>query len=304
MNKISIFEIKSQFGNFYLSKDVIDIFKSLETLNYQNFSLYGELHAAVLLNNNLFDEYRSFVNKFNNIFLQYFEKDVSDYHSILTNYDFFKGMSSPSFLVKDKTDLFNDMTFKNESKLKETLFYVFESWLVGPGEVMNVKQEQVIGYGQSDISISDIENKNYALELKKDKARRKDVYQTYEYTLKDSGYDGVLIAAEFNEIIIDLANHLGITLYEYDFGYSINKETKKRTETPEFVWLEKINFKNQSTPFDELLNEIQSCDGFYVDFHKDKPSDAYESILERNTAYSNAISEACQAVIEKHGIPS
>lgn len=287
VNKINIFELRKSFGSFSDSKMFIDAYSKLEQLDFMQFHLFGEHFSSYLLASRQLDQYRNLVKRYNDIFENVFGDEIKSYRYAITKANFFNGMFINGFLLKDKTDIFSKREFEKEHKLKETMLETFKDWSFE--SQLEVSQEVRIGFGICDIYLKNVFGKNYAIELKKGIARRKDVYQTHEYTLNGSMSNGILVTAGFDDQVIEIANALGIFLYEYDLAYFIDKKTKKRAGIPEMFYLTKINFKNKTTPFDELLDDIHSCDGFYIDFHPENPSKHVDEVIKNHNDYFNLL---------------
>jgi hypothetical protein len=188
-------------------------FESKESLNYANFVPFCHAYSKELLNYGRYDEYGAFVEGYNRIikedevykFTEETQKELILYLS--SNYE--------GVLIKDERYMVKSDEFKYEADLEKELVKQISDYFL---DEMEIETQQVVGYGRCDILL----NKRTAIELKKGKAKRKDVYQTFEYSFSDDVKDVCLIASEFSDDVIDIAGKLGVSCYEYGFVYGIS----------------------------------------------------------------------------------
>ncbi|MGE8038131.1 hypothetical protein [Lysinibacillus sp. NPDC093692] len=137
--------------------------------------------------------------------------------------------------------------FKLEKDLEKVLNQEFIDYY---NNEITVKKQEYLGYGKSDLSI----NNKIAIELKINKAKRKDVYQTFEYSFAEEIETLCLIAKEFDESVLKIANKLNVDCYSYSFI----REEADETLYPIGIWLDK---KTNTSPnlFDEYLSDISNA---------------------------------------------
>ncbi|MGE7132616.1 hypothetical protein [Lysinibacillus xylanilyticus] len=207
------------------------------------FVPYCHAYAKHLLIHSHFNIYEIFIDAFNKIIredqtFKYLESVQKEFFFINRNYQ-------KLFIVDERIPIEKDQ-FKYEKDLENVLYQEFNDYF---GNEISVKKQEYLGYGKSDISI---DNK-IAIELKINKAKRKDVYQTFEYSFAKGIKTLCLIAKEFDDEVLKIANKLNVDCYSYSFI----REEVDETSYPIGIWLDK---KTNTTPnlFDEYLLDISS----------------------------------------------
>lgn len=245
MNQLKVIEMDKAKLFSIMPKDIQMAYRVSEKDKYyfHVFVPFCHTYAEYLLNQNSFTEYGNFVEAFNKVLQKdetflYYKETQNSTTGIL-------GMFKRNYhLAKldDQRIKVEGNEFKLEKDLENELVKAFEEYF---GNELKVKRQEYLGYGKSDISL----NNTVAIELKKSKAQRKDVYQTFEYSFDGKIETCCLIATEFDPSVLDIAKRLKVDCYSYSFIYE-NIEGY-----PIGFWIEKesCSVMNQ---FDEILNEM------------------------------------------------
>lgn len=110
--------------------------------------------------------------------------------------------------------------FSQEALLQKTLKGIFEL-----DDLFSVTTEKNVSNGTIDLYYEG-EGEVGVIELKKDKAKRKDLYQVFDYSLseeiKGKKSRVVLIASSFSEDVLELAEILQIECLEYQIAFNDN----------------------------------------------------------------------------------
>ena len=111
------------------------------------------------------------------------------------------------------------------------------------------------------------------------------MYQTFEYSFDDKVENTCLIASEFSDDVISIADKLDVSCYEYTFVYGIKgKEfiTERKGNTyPIGMCLFEVSGRKHSE-VDEFLTE----NGFFIEFSR----------RDRNFYFSNELKKAAELV--------
>lgn len=272
--KISGKEIRLSHGKDayeFLSRNINVFGKELDFTDYWKF---GFSFAESLGKLRMYDEYRKFIKEYNFLIDTKFLPAVKEFKDMI-NYLFCKGMilipiSHESWRLKDKTDIFSKDEFSLEAKLEETLTSSINNLF---DESIATKQ-QVIGNGRSDICVK-FEDNIYAIELKKSTALRKDIFQAYEYKQSINNVVPILIASKISDEVIELANELGVTCFEYNLCRFKNSDVYQLVEI-----LQMNDFDNDDVFFD-LIHETNQCYLSEIDFGFIEPNDQFEITKEK-----------------------
>lgn len=252
--------LKQRFNDICDIDKVIDSTFKYTDVSFINFYPFGVSVSEILGKYERYNDHRIFVNTYNSLLIEYFQpvldltKEV--YRIISVAEGLFTVFGMGDFSLYDKTDRFKDDKFTSELFLESVLFESLKFWDMD----WVVKRQQHIGEGLADICITS-DNEKIAIELKKDRAQRKDVYQTYEYTKANSGYKAVLIASDFDDSVIELADEMDINCYKYCLA------TPLKEEVPSAVYLDPINNAREKTNIEINLEIINECDGHPIHFN-------------------------------------
>lgn len=296
---------KIQFINS-LSKDVSDAYKKIARLengdvSYHLFPFCSFCHAYAknLLNLGQYAEYGKFITKFNDIVVK--DKIYRHMKDAENQISFIDRLLETSFvdniLIKDRRYPINNKTFKNEGDLEKTIYQAFKDSF---GDEINIKRQQFVGYGKSDILI----NNQIAIELKKSKAKRKDVYQTFEYSFDEKIKNVCLITAGFDNDVLSIAEKLNVDCYAYSFVRYVDEP-----EYPIGIYIEKIT-NSKPNIFDHLLDEM---DGGLIYFSHYDPTFSFseeykkcfsmlEGLLERISIYVERMAENALCIAKEKGL--
>lgn len=253
---------RMRFLKSFLSKDQLEAF--LKDFNerkfyFHYFNPFCRAYAKYLLNNGSLTYYGSFIEAFNRMMMK--DKSYNHYkdsQNLLTQlnggFSFFS-FNYDDLLIGDERVEISGKQFKYESDLEELISSELKSYY---GEEISVKKQQFHGYGRADITI----NNSIALELKKGKARRKDVYQTFEYSFDDTIKELCLIASNFDDDTLKIASKLNINCFAYCFMYE-DSDIPFEDQYPTGFILEKVN-ETESQSFDGIISEM---DGFWISYY-------------------------------------
>jgi hypothetical protein len=305
MNKDNVINFeKVQFINS-LPKNVSDTYKKIAKLENGNvsyhlflFCSFCHAYAKNLLNYGQYTEYGNFITKFNELVV----KDETYQHmkkvqNQLPFVNRFFEIGCENILIKDYRYSLKNEKFENENDLEEVIYQAFKDYF---SDELTVKRQQVVGYGKSDILI----NNQIAIELKKDKAKRKDVYQTFEYSFDEKINTVCLITAGFDEKVLSIAEKLNVDCYAYSL-VRFSDELKY----PEGIYIEKVTNSKQNI-FDQLLSEI---DGGVIYFSHYDPSFSFskefkvcfsmlEKLFENTTKYVKRMVQDALRIAEEKGL--
>lgn len=265
MDKLQIIDFdKAKLINS-LPKEHADIykksFKTEDGISYDffNFVSFCHAYADFLLNSGSFNTYELFTDSFNRLIEKdevyrliknIFENEFTLCHNTLIGLELNKVLNG--ILISDKRIPVNNKDFKAESDLELLISSELKDFF---GNEINIKRQQRIGYGITDILIDN----SVAIELKKSKATRMNVYQTFEYSFDDRKPDLCLIASEFDDKTLKIATALGVSCYTYSFIYEENVN-----EYPVGIYLDKMNITNRSR-FDDYMFEMNNS--MFISYH-------------------------------------
>jgi signal recognition particle subunit SEC65 len=253
---------KLGFLKSHLPKEHLRVYKENATdgnkvsYHYFDFVPFCHAYAEHLLVNGSYDVYDSFINKFNNLVendaVHKLTKNIQDsYASQLGGLPLLSANYNKA-LIKDKRPGVEGRSFINESDLEKI---VYEELKNAFDNEIDIKRQRKHGYGKSDITIGN----KVTIELKKSKAKRMDVYQTFEYSFDEKLEDVCLLASEFDQKTLSIANKLGVSCYTYSFVY----EESNKGYPIGFV-IDKTN-KTKNNLFDEYLEAMDEC--FWISFY-------------------------------------
>jgi hypothetical protein len=244
-------------------REIVNNFMVSDKMNIFDYHLFGMITSNFLLKHLLYNDYVKFVKRYNETMFTEYKEPNEFFRQAYTQLALRKGLFisvPPNLTLKDVTNIFKNNEFVRENDLETTLFNSLKDW----DDKWIVKRQQHIGKGKSDISIINGKDK-LVFELKKTSAKRKDVFQVLEYTANNSGYLPILIASDFDDDVIDLANKLNVNCYRYSLG------TLYGDLIPTTVFLDPVNNARDKTETEISIEEINYCDGHLIEFCKPIP---------------------------------
>jgi hypothetical protein len=237
-------KIKEYFASFDPNK--------IDLLSYY---VFAKVAAHQLITHQQFNEYLEFRDEYNSYIQKNFGEELKFIKNQLVSVLTILHASHADISLPDLTDIFKKDEFSKESDLKKILYNALNGW--EDNEV--VKQEQVVGFGRCDISVEG-ERGKVAIELKKGKAKRKDVYQAFEYSVGGSGFSPVLIAKEFSNDVLVLAKELKVACYHYKL---VNEPGQCR---PCDIYIDKVDSKGQSVFIEEYFAEMFQSGALEIEY--------------------------------------
>lgn len=254
---------KLRFLKSNLTSEALDVYKkcfgnnSDYSFHYNNFVPFCHAYAEHLLTSGLFNDYGDFINEFNRLIendkVQKIHKDIQNYNFAYQGVISFFNHNYDKVFISDKRPKIAGKEFKKETDLER----IIEEGLIDYfGKEIDIKRQQKHGYGKSDITI----NNEITIELKKSKAKRMDVYQTFEYSFDENLKDVCLLASQFDEKSLSIANKLNVSCYSYSFMY----EESERGFPFGFI-VEKEN-NTKINLFDEYLESMEEG-VFWISFY-------------------------------------
>lgn len=202
--------------------------KLIEVLLYHHAARHGQdtyLKTLQTYNEDVLDRFKNYIQMTSYLVPKLYDTFIAK----LGRFPF----TNDDFLIKDEyTNLFQNNNgkrmFKQESDL-ESVFteaiadFEYTDLLDESRRKFTIKNQLKLSNGTVDILVAN-DNRAIIFELKKGVAKRKDLYQVFDYSiskeLKDVAVECVLLAKEFSEDAIELANILGISCISYQIGYS------------------------------------------------------------------------------------
>lgn len=270
LTELSKERIITFYEEFYGARDYISMFFA----NIDNISIFDHLHfgysfSSLLHEVHRTEDYKKFVRKYNEVTEREFSGLIESVNNLFSQIslriNFLAIMRKPNFLIEDKTDIFNGNEFRYEKTLEDNIFETLTLW----DESWKVSRQKDVGYGKCDI-VLERNNEKSAIELKKGKAERKDVYQAIEYSKGSSGYKPILVARSFGDDVIDLAKEYDLACYEYVIG------TVRGLDVPGTFYLFPAYGLASQTEVDYLFQEVIECDGFLINYDIPSSSVAHE----------------------------
>lgn len=249
---------KDFLESFLINDEYQDMFISKEEASYHfmAFAPFCHAYAQNLLNYSSFNSYGAFVKKFNDLIenddFYLFCKEQQDKQMMKLGGLAFLSKSYNKALIKDVRPQVENKAFKSESDLENV---IVENLIDYYGNDISVLQQQYHGYGRSDITI----NNSLTIELKKDKAKRKDIYQAFEYSFDRNIETVCLVASEFDKSVLEIAKKLNVHCYEYSFAYE-----DKAFEYPIGFVIDKAS-NDQINLLDKYLEEMDGI--FHISFY-------------------------------------
>lgn len=277
MEQLTIFDFVKLYGEKYLP--IAESFgldekpftfphaykKMIEVVLYHAATRYGQ------------KEYQTILKKYNKDVSERFKNYIDAYSALIPRfYDLLivKLHNQPSvhsdFLVKDEySSLLNGKDtgkFKREDYLEEVFTEAILDFTSfgNPSQPYIIENQKKTSNGTIDILARNEQNA-VIFELKKGKAKRKDVYQVHDYS-KAKELDGlnkecVLVANDFDDEIIELANSLQVSCISYQVVAGV--------DDPYFLLLaSKANnvYANEifNRYFDEVLYYSDKLDGYAI----------------------------------------
>lgn len=284
---------REQFLYTFLSEEQFEAY--LKDFNerkfyFHYFNPFCRAYAKYLLNNGSLTYYGSFIEEFNRVI----KKDKSYEHYkksqellIWINGAFsFLEFNYDDLLIKDERYDISGNKFKYESDLEYLISSELENYF---GEEIKISTQEFHGYGRADITIND----SIAIELKKGKAKRKDVYQTFEYSFDEKVKETCLIASDFDDDVIKIANKLNINCFAYCFMYE-DPDIPFENQYPIGFVLEKVN-KTRSDFFDELIPEM---DAFWISYYD--PKFKFSAVYDKEYNINLKVHDRSTQIINEH----
>ncbi len=197
-------------------------------------------------------------------------KGSVDWVMDIPNLNFLTRFSTSKFYfdLNDKTDLFSGIgfhrQFKREKDLQKSIFETLH-WL---SDEFKTEKEKKLKNGVCDLFLTYKDGSGTAIELKRGKALKKDVFQAYSY--ESLGSDVALIAKSFPDDVLELAEKLEIPCYCY---------VLENSQVPLLMFMEKMN--NKECGFDEVINSTSECDNFIVEYPFEKESRKMVRLIEK-----------------------
>lgn len=249
-------------------------FQDAYTLNgkddyyFHRFAPFCQAYAEYLLNRSSYTKYGEFISEYNRVVVQ--DELYKDYKETQDSLTSFLGIFNRNYnkaKLEDKRIPIENNEFRFERDLEDELYKAFQDYF---GNELKVKRQEYLGYGKSDLTLNDV----VAIELKRGKALRRDVYQTFEYSFEKKIKTCCLIAAEFDESVLEISKKLKVDCYSYSFMY------EDVTGYPIGFWVEKVT-SSRKTHFDKLLNEMDNA----VHFTN------YDPLFDIDETFNNKFSE-------------
>ena len=138
-------------------------------------------------------------------------------------------------------------------------------WL---SDEFKTEKEKKLKNGVCDLFLTYKDGSGTAIELKRGKALKKDVFQAYSY--ESLGSDVALIAKSVPDDVLELAEKLEIPCYCY---------VLENSQVPLLMFMEKMN--NKECGFDEVINSTSECDNFIVEYPFEKESRKMVRLIEK-----------------------
>lgn len=254
------------------------------------FNPFCRAYAKFLLNNGSLTYYGSFIEEFNKLMIKdesykHYKRNqnlLTDINSVFSFFSF----NYDDLLIKDERYEISNEKFKYESDLEHLISSEFESYY---GEEITISKQKFHGYGRADITIND----SIVLELKKGKAKRKDVYQTFEYSFDEKIKELCLIASDFDEDVIKIANKLDINCFAYCFMYE-DPDIPFKDQYPIGFVLEKVN-ATKSSFFDKIIYEM---DAFWISYYA--PNFKFSRVFDEEYNINLNVHDRTTQIIEEY----
>lgn len=271
------------YKDFHGARDYISRFFN----DVNRVTVFEHLHFGYAFSSALYEVYRTedykkFVSKYNETTKKQFAMSIKAIDELFTtlglHVNFLSALNKPKLFIEDQTNIFDDTKFKLEKDLEENIYEFMNYW----SNDWKVYRQKDVGYGKCDI-VLEHKDERVAIELKKGKAERKDVYQTIEYSKGNSGYKPMLLAHSFSDNAIELAREYHLNCYEYAIG------TVKGLEVPGvFYPIPAYDFLEE-TLIDNEFGEIVQCDGFLIEYSVPASNIAHELANEELKKFQNAL---------------
>ncbi|MGG3958386.1 hypothetical protein ABEV20_03860 [Bhargavaea massiliensis] len=202
--------------------------KLIEVLLYHHASRYGQnayLKTLQTYNEDVLVRFKNYIQMISYLVPNLFDRLAAKLGGFL--------YTENDFLINDEyTSIFRnkneELAFKQESDLESVFieaiadFEYTDLWDESK-QKFKIKNQEKLSNGTADILVTN-GNRAIIFELKKGTAKRKDLYQVFDYSisneLKGVAVEPVLLAKEFSEDAIELANILGISCISYQIGYN------------------------------------------------------------------------------------
>lgn len=224
--------------------------------HFMAFAPFCHAYADHLLNTSSFNSYGSFIKKFNELienddFYLFCKRNQVNRIKTIGGLAFLNTNYNQVF-IRDKRPKIDGATFGVELDLENL---ISKNLIDYYGNEINISKQRYHGYGRADITV----NNSLAIELKKNVAKRKDVYQAFEYSFDKDIESICLVASEFDESVLEIAKKLSVHCYEYSFAYE-----KKLCHYPIGFVIEKVSNEKENI-LDEYLNEMDGV--FHISFY-------------------------------------
>ncbi len=291
---------KLKFLKDYLPEEHLEAYRKDFGFNQDNsfwfhtFSPFCRAYAKYLLQSGALTYYGDFIGSFNELIKK--DEDYNYYKMAQKGLIQTGGLFSylnfnyeKSFIEDERYEISNQK-FRYESDLEHLMISEIESFY---GDEVIVKSQQKHGYGISDITLND----SITLELKKGKAKRKDVYQAFEYSFDSDIKEVCLVASEFDESTLEIANKLGVSCFAYCFMF---EDYSVSDQYPIGFVLEKVN-KVDSEELSQILSEM---DAFWISYYK--PNFSFKKVFDKEYKTNMNIHDRTKEIInhnKQHILP-
>jgi len=226
-----------------------------EKIDLLSYYVFAKVASHQLITHQHFNEYLQFRDEYTSFVQENFGEEIKFIKGILTTEFTFLHAARADIPLPDLTAIFKKDEFNKESDLKKTIYNALSGW----EDEGSVKTEQVVGFGRCDISV-DSDRGKLAIELKKGKAKRKDVYQAFEYSVGGSGFSSVLIAKDFPEDVLILARELKVACYSYQL---VSEPGQCR---PCDIYIDKVDSKGHSVFIEEYFAEMFQSGALEIEY--------------------------------------
>lgn len=215
---ISLEKITEKYGDDSIElAELFAIDKKISNIFY--FESFALIFAKSLLKSYQFERYEKFVNLIN----EDYKTSFLHQQEVISKITFGNLVSFFSLKVVPLKNLFKEYfatdktgrtKFNSEHDL-EMVIHEYFHWF-DLQETIQIKRQHL----GVDLLITNGNNK-YAVELKKGRSKRKDIYQSLDYSKTIEHSSPILIAYEFENDHLQLASELGVACYTYDAFYQL-----------------------------------------------------------------------------------
>jgi hypothetical protein len=227
--------------------------KMIEVILYHAATRYGQKEYQTILktyNQDVSERFKNYIDAYSALVPRFYDSLIVKLHN--------QPFTHNDFLVKDEySRLLNGKDtgkFSREDYLEEvfTEAILDFSSFGNPSQPYIIENQKKTSNGTIDILVRN-EHNAVIFELKKGKAKRKDVYQVHDYSgakeLDGLNKECVLVANAFDDEIIKLANSLGVSCISYQVVTGI--------DDPYFLLLaSKANNVHANEIFNRYFDEV------------------------------------------------